>query len=94
MDFQIREPVSPLLAGGLKKTNVLMEVQAAQEYTGQQIHAVSLTSQWETYLDFDTFAHGPGSTVGSVLSGTPRVRVTRSSKQLPVLKCLWPLFWE
>jgi alpha-glucuronidase len=40
-------------------------------FAGQQIHAVSLTSQWETYLDFDTYAHGPGTTVGSVLSGTP-----------------------
>jgi hypothetical protein len=36
MDFQIREPLHPLL-GALKKTNVMMAVQAAQEYTGQQI---------------------------------------------------------
>lgn len=28
MDFQIREPISPLLAGGLKKTNILMEVRS------------------------------------------------------------------
>ena len=35
MDFQIREPVSPLLAGALKHTNIMMEVQAAHEYTGQ-----------------------------------------------------------
>jgi alpha-glucuronidase len=37
MDFQIREPLHPLL-GGLSNTNVMMEVQAAQEYTGQQVH--------------------------------------------------------
>ncbi|MBO5175858.1 MAG: alpha-glucuronidase, partial [Lachnospiraceae bacterium] len=36
MDFQVREPVAPLL-GGLKKTNQMMEVQIAQEYTGHQI---------------------------------------------------------
>ena len=35
MDFQVREPVSPLLTGLLPNTNVMMEVQAAQEYTGQ-----------------------------------------------------------
>ena len=61
MDFQVREPISPLLAGGPTKTNVMMEVQATQEYTGQQIHAVSLTAQWSSYLSFDTLAHGPVS---------------------------------
>ena len=30
MDFQIREPLHPLL-GAMKKTNVMMAVQAAQE---------------------------------------------------------------
>ena len=28
--------------------------QAAQEYTGQQIHAVNLVTMWEEYLAFDT----------------------------------------
>ncbi|MDE7061054.1 MAG: alpha-glucuronidase, partial [Lachnospiraceae bacterium] len=32
-DFQVREPVSPLFSG-LKATNMMLEVQAAQEYTG------------------------------------------------------------
>ena len=32
----------PLL-GGLKNTNVMMETQVTQEYTGQGIHVVSLT---------------------------------------------------
>ena len=52
MDFQIREPLHPLL-GGLKHTNVMMEVQCAQEYTGQQIHAVNLITMWKEYLGFD-----------------------------------------
>ena len=42
MDFQVREPLHPLL-GGLKNTNVMMETQVTQEYTGQGIHVVSLT---------------------------------------------------
>lgn len=45
IDFQVREPISPLLAGALTSTNVMMEVQAAQEYTGQAIHAVGLVRQ-------------------------------------------------
>eukprot|EP00927_Polykrikos_kofoidii_P054465 TRINITY_DN48879_c0_g1_i1.p1 TRINITY_DN48879_c0_g1~~TRINITY_DN48879_c0_g1_i1.p1 ORF type:complete len:910 (+),score=68.65 TRINITY_DN48879_c0_g1_i1:61-2790(+) len=69
MDFQVREPVTPLF-GGLEHTNVVMEVQATQEYTGQQIHAVGLTKAWQSYLDFDTHAHGPGSSVASILSKT------------------------
>ena len=66
MDFQVREPISPLLAGALNRTSVMMEVQAAQEYTGQQIHAVSLVPQWESYLSFDTGRDG--ATVRDLLS--------------------------
>jgi len=51
MDFQIREPVSPLL-GGLKKTNQMLEVQIAQEYTGQQIDVCYLIPMFKEVLDF------------------------------------------
>jgi alpha-glucuronidase len=68
MDFQVREPVSPLLTGALRHTNVMMEVQAAQEYTGQAVHAVGLTKQWVHYLNFDTFRHGKNSTLRDLLS--------------------------
>ena len=37
IDFQAREPVSPLL-GGLEKTDEAIELQITQEYTGQQRH--------------------------------------------------------
>lgn len=68
-DFQIREPLQPLI-GALKKTNIMMEVQATQEYTGQQIHAVSLVKMWEHYLKFDTlWEEDGGSTVGKLISG-------------------------
>ena len=54
MDFQIREPISPLL-GGLKKTNQMLEVQIAQEYTGQQIDVCYLIPEFKEILEFKTF---------------------------------------
>ncbi len=68
MDFQIREPVSPLF-GALKKTNTMLEVQIAQEYTGQQIDICYLVPMWKEILDFDTYQNGAGTTVSKVVSG-------------------------
>lgn len=68
MDFQVREPVSPLF-GGLKKTNMILEVQIAQEYTGQQIDLCYLVPMWKEILSFDTYAEGEGTTVEHVVSG-------------------------
>ena len=68
MDFQIREPVSPLF-GGLEKTNQMMEFQIAQEYTGHQIDLCYLVPLWKEALDFDTFAKGKNSRVADVVSG-------------------------
>ena len=67
MDFQVREPVSPLF-GAMEKTNQILELQITQEYTGQQRHLCYLVPQWKEILDFDTFAKGPGSTVANVVS--------------------------
>ncbi len=69
MDFQVREPVSPLF-GGLKKTNMILEVQIAQEYTGQQIDLCYLIPMWKEILSFDTYGEGEGTTVERVVSGT------------------------
>ena len=69
MDFQVREPVSPLL-GAMKHTNQIVEFQVTQEYTGQQKHLCYLVPQWKRVLSFDTHAKGPGSTVGKVVDGT------------------------
>jgi len=66
IDFQIREPVSPLL-GGLSKTKILLEFQVTQEYTGQQRHICYLPTQWKEVLDFDTYANGEGSYVADLL---------------------------
>lgn len=69
MDFQVREPVSPLF-GALEKTNQILELQITQEYTGQQIHLCYLGTFWKEILDFDTFAKGPGSFVKRIIDGT------------------------
>ncbi len=69
MDFQVREPVSPLF-GAMKETNQLLELQITQEYTGQQIHLCYLVPQWKEVLDFDTFAKGEGSYVKRIIDGS------------------------
>lgn len=66
MDFQVREPVSPLF-GGLKKTNMMLEVQIAQEYTGQQIDLCYLIPMWKEILSFDIC--GDQTTVSHAVCG-------------------------
>lgn len=68
MDFQVREPVSPLF-GGLRQTNQLLELQITQEYTGQQRHLCYLVPQWKEVFDFDTYSQGEGSTVAKAATG-------------------------
>lgn len=58
IDFQAREPVSPLFAR-LPHTPMAIEVQASQEYTGQQRHMVWLPSMWQWVLQTDLHAPGP-----------------------------------
>lgn len=67
MDFQVREPVSPLI-GGLEKTNQVLELQTTQEYTGQQKHLCYLVPMWKEVLDFDTCAKGRGTSVKKIIS--------------------------
>lgn len=45
-DFQVREPVSPLLLS-LKHTRMALELQLAQEYTGQQIDLYTMPPMWK-----------------------------------------------
>lgn len=45
-DFQVREPLSPLLLG-LEKTPMAMELQLAQEYTGHQIDLYTMIPMWK-----------------------------------------------
>jgi len=56
IDFQVREPASPLF-GGLTKTNQAIELQITQEYLGQQRHLVYLVPMWKEVLNFDLKAN-------------------------------------
>ena len=65
IDFQIREPVSPLF-GSLKKTNQMLEFQITQEYTGHQKDICYLVPLWKETLDFDT-GHGDAGLVKTAI---------------------------
>ncbi len=68
IDFQVREPVSPLF-GGLTHTNQAMEFQITQEYTGQQRHLVYLAPIWRQVLDFDMRVGGATTPVKQIIAG-------------------------
>ena len=68
IDFQVREPASPLFAA-LEKTNQAVELQITQEYFGQARHLVFLVPMWKEVLDFDLHASGPGTPVKALVAG-------------------------
>jgi alpha-glucuronidase len=68
IDFQVREPASPLF-GGLEKTNQAIELQVTQEYTGQQRHLVFLVPMWKATLDFDMHVDGRATPVKRIVTG-------------------------
>jgi len=69
IDFQVREPASPLF-GGLEDTNVGIELQITQEYTGQQRHTCFLVPMWKQVLDFDLRVGGRSTPVKEIVAGT------------------------
>ncbi len=68
IDFQVREPASPLFAG-LRHTNEAIELEITQEYTGQQRHLVFLVPMWKQILDFDMRAAGRSTPVKEIVEG-------------------------
>ena len=68
IDFQAREPVSPLFAG-LRETNQAMELQVTQEYLGQQRHLVYIAPMWKQVLDFDLRADDRSTPVKEIVEG-------------------------
>ena len=69
IDFQPREPFNPLF-GAMKKTSVMPELQITQEYLGQSIHLVFLSTMWEEFLNSDTYQQGEGSTIARCTDGS------------------------
>ena len=68
LDFQPREPFHPLF-GAMPHTPLMMEVQITKEYLGQDTHLAFLAPLWEEVLNADTYARGPGTTVGKEIHG-------------------------
>jgi alpha-glucuronidase len=68
IDFQAREPVSPLI-GAFTQTNQTLELQITQEYTGQQRHLCYLAPMWKQVLDFDMRVGGAHTPVKELVSG-------------------------
>lgn len=68
IDFQVREPASPLFAG-LRHTNEAIELEITQEYTGQQRHLVFLVPLWKTILDCNTRAENRYTPVKQIVEG-------------------------
>jgi len=68
IDFQVREPPSPLFST-LHKTSTAIELQVTQEYLGQQCHLVYLAPLWKEILGFDLKADNAPSKVQDIISG-------------------------
>ena len=69
IDFQPREPFHPLF-GAMPRTRLMPELQITQEYLGFSNHLAFLAEMWREFLDSDTHARGPGSTVSKVADGS------------------------
>ncbi|MFE5175414.1 alpha-glucuronidase [Streptomyces sp. NPDC056634] len=76
MDFQVREPVSPVI-GALPRTRVAVELQATQEYTGQQRHVCALAPMWSEVLGFRPEGE-EGATVGRLAGSGGLVAVSNA----------------
>lgn len=73
LDFQVREPVSPLL-GSLRNTNYLIEFQLTQEYTGHQKSIYYQVPVWKEALDFDCkYEDTPGTVKELIRKNSPIV---------------------
>jgi len=81
IDFQVREPASPLI-GGLEKTNEAIELQITQEYTGQQRHLCYLAPMWKEVLDFDMQVENPPQRHG----GTEKIGPSEQGSGFPMTR--------
>ena len=75
MDFQVREPPSPLF-GSLTKTNQAVELEATQHFLGQQRHLCFLVPMWKEVLDFDMQAKDAATPIKELVTGKAFERPT------------------
>ena len=68
VDFQPREPFSPLF-GGMSKTAMMIEYQITMEYLGGSNHLVYLSTLFEECLDSETYCIEGGATVADITTG-------------------------
>lgn len=69
LDFQPSEPAQPLF-GAMRHTPLFPELQITQEYLGRSVSLVYLLPMWrQTFLDFDTYCNGKGSTISNIITG-------------------------
>lgn len=68
IDFQVREPTSPLFAN-IPNTSTAIELQITPEYLGQNCHLVYLAPLWKEQLDFDLRANNHSSLVRDIVTG-------------------------
>ncbi|UTT59976.1 alpha-glucuronidase [Cellulosimicrobium cellulans] len=101
MDFQTREPVSPVLAA-MPRTRLAVELQVTQEYTGQQRHACYLGPWWSEILRFRPWGPVEGDegspTVSDVVGGagpgaSPQVAAARGGGIAAVSNVGDDAFW-
>ncbi|MFJ2172247.1 alpha-glucuronidase [Streptomyces sp. NPDC087851] len=76
LDFQVREPLSPVI-GAMPGTRLAVEIQATQEYTGQQRHVCWLGPMWSEALRFRPEGEGRPS-VGELARGGGLVAVSNA----------------
>lgn len=70
IDFQPREPVSPLFFG-MKNTLMMPEFQITQEYTGESVHTCFLASMWREF--FDDIKYGGSSIDYPAIAGVANI---------------------
>lgn len=68
-DFMPREPFHPLF-GEMTHTQLSLELQITQEYTGHDKYLMYWGPLWQEILRSDTHAKGEGSTVARVIDGS------------------------
>lgn len=69
IDFQPREPFSPLLAA-MPQTPLMLEFQLTQEYLGQGTHLVYEAPLFKEVLEASTYVNSNNTTVSSIVDAT------------------------